>query len=137
MTLNTSSKQGEPTPSAPLLRIEADGETAFVKLSDGVSMPLLDLRGRHSCVYLSLNGKKYIMLANDKDESVVLCFQPKHNGQHQLCVTPENAELDYLHLVDQLTGADVDLLLNPCYTFEADYDNDYDRFRLVFNVIPN
>ena len=114
-----------------------DGEPAYVKLSDGVDMPLLDFRGRHSSVYLSRDGKDYIMLANDKDENVDLCYQPGIEGQHHLRVTVENAELDFLHLVDHLTGADIDLLQNPCYNFESSSSDLATRFQLVFNPNSN
>jgi hypothetical protein len=39
----------------------------------------------------------------------------------------------YLHLIDSLTGADVDLLTEPSYTFDAKTTDDASRFRLVFD----
>lgn len=45
-----------------------------------------------------------------------------------------NTEFDYLHLVDNLTGADIDLLETPSYTFTSK-PNDYaSRFKLVFDA---
>ena len=37
-------------------------------------------------------------------------------------------------ILDNLTGADVDLLVNPSYTFEAKTSDYASRFRLVFNA---
>ena len=42
-------------------------------------------------------------------------------------------ELDYLHLIDNLTGNDVDLLAMPSYTFEAKVSDYPSRFKLVFS----
>lgn len=43
-------------------------------------------------------------------------------------------EFSYLHLIDNLTGNDVDLLATPSYSFEAK-TTDYDlRFKLVFKA---
>jgi hypothetical protein len=42
--------------------------------------------------------------------------------------------LDYLHLIDNLTGADVDLLQMPEYTFTAKTTDYASRFRLVFSI---
>ena len=61
-------------------------------------------------------------------------FKASKNGTYTLSVNPENVEMGYLHLIDNMTGADVDLLANPSYSFEA-HTNDYaSRFRLVFSA---
>ena len=41
--------------------------------------------------------------------------------------------MKYLHLIDNMTGADVDLLATPSYSFEARTSDYASRFRLVFN----
>ena len=46
----------------------------------------------------------------------------------------ENVEFNYLHLIDNLTGMDVDLLQTPSYTFEAKTNDYASRFRLVFSA---
>jgi uncharacterized repeat protein (TIGR02543 family) len=143
VTLNPTAKCGETEThgATPLLRIDVDGEQAFVKLSDGSSMPLLDLKGRHSCVYLSQDGKGYIMLANEKHGNVNLCYRPKGNGRHTLSIATEGNGLDYLHLIDRLTGNDINLLESLNYSFEAHIGDAPERFQLVFDpkkiVIPN
>ena len=43
--------------------------------------------------------------------------------------------MDYLHLVDNLTGNNIDLLTTPCYTFEAKTSDYASRFRLLFAPI--
>jgi hypothetical protein len=44
-----------------------------------------------------------------------------------------NLDTDYLHLIDNLTGNDVDLLVSPSYTFKAKTSDYASRFRLVFS----
>ena len=46
----------------------------------------------------------------------------------------DGVEFDYLHLIDNLIGTDVDLLVEPSYTFEANTSDYASRFRLVFSV---
>jgi hypothetical protein len=61
-------------------------------------------------------------------------FRAAENGTYSLSVEVSDTEMAYLHLIDNKTGVDVDLLANPSYTFEANA-NDYEsRFRLVFNA---
>lgn len=40
---------------------------------------------------------------------------------------------NYLHLIDNMTGADIDLLATPNYTFEAKTSDYASRFKLVFD----
>ena len=40
--------------------------------------------------------------------------------------------MGYLHLIDNMTGADVDLLANPSYSFTAKVTDYESRFKLVF-----
>ena len=42
--------------------------------------------------------------------------------------------MNYLHLIDNMTGADVDLLQTPEYTFKAKTSDYASRFRLVFSA---
>jgi hypothetical protein len=45
--------------------------------------------------------------------------------------------MHYLHLIDNMTGADVDLLSDPSYSFEAKTTDYASRFRLVFEANEN
>ena len=76
-----------------------------------------------------------------------LNFVAKENGRYALTVIPEDVEMNYLHLIDNLTGADIDLLatptviaeedllsLTPSYTFTAKTTDYASRFRLMFSV---
>ncbi len=131
ITLNTSAKRGD---SYETIRIAVDGDLAYVKLTDGVSMPLLSFKGKHSPLWLNHEGKPYIMLVRNQAEAIDLCYQP-NNGHHTLSVDAKGPDLGYLHLIDHLTGADIDLLQNPNYQFESSSSDYKARFQLVFN--PN
>ena len=72
-------------------------------------------------------------------------FKAAKNGTYTLTVNVENMDLDYLHLIDNMTGADIDLLtpagVPPLqrgqggfnYTFTAKTTDYASRFRLVFS----
>ena len=130
VTLNPQSKHDEA--KAASLLINVDGEIAYVKLNEGVSMPLLSFKGKRSNVYLSRNGEHYIMLVKGESEAIDLCYHPSQ-GTHTLSVKIEEVELDYLHLIDHLTGAEIDLLQNPSYNFESSSSDYPTRFQLVFS----
>ena len=42
--------------------------------------------------------------------------------------------MSYLHLIDNLTGTDVNLLVEPSYTFTARFDDYASRFKLVYSA---
>ena len=56
------------------------------------------------------------------------------NGIYTINVNTDRIEFDYLHLVDNLMGNDIDLLVEPSYTFEAKTTDYTSRFKLVFSV---
>ena len=59
-------------------------------------------------------------------------FKATENGTYTITVNPENVEMAYLHLIDNLTGADIDLIATPSYSFEAKTTDYESRFKLVF-----
>lgn len=135
--LNPSSKREDSQVEGEYLCINVDGEKAYVKMNEGVSMPLFAFNGNSSNLYLTHEGKPYIMLVRDGAESIDLNYHSSHKGQHSLSVAAEDLGLDYLHLIDHLTGADIDLLVTPTYSFESE-KHDYDtRFLLQFAPANN
>ena len=70
-------------------------------------------------------------------------FKAAQDGEYTITVNPEDVEMNYLHLIDNLTGADVDLLaLNggdathcvSTYTFTGKTTDYESRFKLVFDA---
>ena len=59
-------------------------------------------------------------------------FKAENNGTYSLSLNSENVAFSYLHLIDNLTGNDTDLLKTPSYTFEAKTTDYESRFKLVF-----
>ncbi len=138
VTLNPQSKRGETFEEDQYLCLNVGDEKAYVKLNEGVSMPLLDMSGQHSGLYLVAEHKPYVMLVRDGAEALDLCYETHGNGTQTLSVDTRNLNLDYLHLVDNLTGADVDLLIPETveglaqYSFDARTTDYANRFKLVF-----
>ena len=133
VTLNPSSKhvEGEAHNNESLIIINVGDEYAYVKMHDGVSMPLFTFRGKSPRLSLVQDGKPYTMLVNETDESIELNYKPTA-GLHNLSVKVEGGSPAYLHLIDRLTGADIDLLSTPNYSFKSASDDDATRFQLIF-----
>ena len=61
-------------------------------------------------------------------------FKAVDNGKYTITVNPSNVEMAYLHLIDNLTGDDINLLETPSYTFDGGQGNYASRFRLVYSI---
>lgn len=85
-------------------------------------------------IYIPQNGKEYAIAYSDAQGEMPLNFKAVTNGSYTLTVNPEGLEMDYLHLIDNLTGANIDLLQTPSYTFDARTTDYASRFKLVFNA---
>ncbi len=97
-------------------------------------------------------GKDYAIATVGRDAArhvsteMPINFKASKNGTYTISVSLDNVELDYLHLIDNMTGADVDLLSagdrgsvltmtteGVSYTFTAKTTDYASRFRLVFS----
>lgn len=130
VTLNPQSK-GESMVKEHFISLDIDGDKAYVKMTEGVSMPMLNFQGKSSSVYLTRDGQAYTMLVRDNAESIDLCYRPKRHSKHTLSVTANG--VDYLHLIDHKTGTDIDLIATPNYSFESTSSDYTSRFQLKFN----
>ena len=74
----------------------------------------------------------YIAFTTPGINEAPLRFQAYEDGVFTLRWNPQNAEFSYLHLIDNLTGTDVDCLTADKYVFEGKTTDYASRFRLVF-----
>jgi len=111
--------------STPLL------DNAIVSFNEGSVLPKFRF-GNNAEIYLPQGNEDYAIAFNDKQGEMPLNFKAKENGSYTLTINPETVEMTYLHLIDNLTGTDVDLIATPSYTFTANTTDYESRFRLVF-----
>ena len=111
---------------------------AIVSFNEGNLLGKFYFGEQDANIYLPQGGEEYAIVYSDKQGEMPLNFKANANGQYTITVNPENVELGYLHLIDNLTGADVDLLAlrqaqGPAsYTFTAKTSDYESRFKLVF-----
>ena len=83
-------------------------------------------------LYIPMDGSDYALVSSEEMGELPVNFKAGKSGSYTLAVTSEEVSFGYLHLIDNLTGADVDLLANPTYSFEANTTDYASRFTLVF-----
>ena len=108
---------------------------AYLKMKDGKGMPKLRMEAVIAELYFRDNGDDFaIVVSQEGVEEYPLCFKSKCDGTFTIISDLLNVECDYLHLIDNLTGNDIDLLETPSYTFEASATDNVSRFKLVFGL---
>ncbi len=109
-------------------------DNAIVRFDGGSTLGKLQLFEGNAKVYFTEEGRDYAIVSSEAQGEMPVNFKAIENGTYTLSVDVENVEMTYLHLIDNMTGADIDLLANSAYTFEARTTDYASRFRLVFNA---
>ena len=108
-------------------------DRAMLRFGQSHGLEKFQLNPNHSKVYIPKEGKDYAVMAADSQMGELpISFKAETNGSYTLSFTNEDVTFSYLHLIDNLTGIETDLLATPSYSFKAmttDYAN---RFKLVF-----
>lgn len=115
---------------------------AFIVLDEGNDLVKVAHRNNQIPeVFVPKSGKDYAIAHFDRSiESVSVAYQPTLAGQQTLSLELKGS-YEYITLIDNLTGAKVDMLTNNTYTFTANQNDNVNRFTLRFkantNVIEN
>ena len=109
-------------------------DNAIVSFNEGSQLSKFYFGQSNANIYIPQNGKDYAIVSAEAQGEMPVCFKASVNGSYTLSFDAENVEMGYLHLIDNLTGMDVDLLATPSYNFEAKTSDYASRFRLVFSA---
>ena len=121
-------------------------DKAIVSFNEGSALGKFYFGNQNANIYIPQNGKDYAIasvsagtdVARYVSTEVPVNFKANENGTYTISVNPEGVEMAYLHLIDNMTGSDVDLLAlrqaqGPAtYTFTAKTTDYESRFKLVF-----
>ena len=140
VTFNTANRRTETEKTGSIcVEILENGKISdrlLVKRNEGNDFEKISLRDNRTKIFAAKDKEELAIVVCNDDEQAVN-FKTVKNGTYTLSVTLQDMEADYLHLIDNLTGNNVDLLVNPTYTFEAKTTDYTSRFRLVFSPEEN
>ena len=110
-------------------------DRAMVRFNDNSSLPKFMLDNNNTKIYIPQNGNQYAVVSSGNVNSLPVNFKARENGTYTLSIDINEVRMEYLHLLDNKTGADIDLLVQPDYQFTAN-NHDYEaRFTLVFRAM--
>ena len=127
----------EPNKTA-FIRIEAGDNSfmdrAYVQFGQGNTLHKMTINDDVPHLSIQQGRDDYASTTIKADHGTIpVSFKAATNGSYTITVSHEGMEMDYLHLIDNLTGADTDLLSEPSYTFTASNHDYASRFRLVYS----
>jgi hypothetical protein len=108
-------------------------DKAIVSFNKGSELPKFYFGNTNAKLYIPQGNMEFAIACAEAQGEIPLNFRAIENGQYTISVNPENVEMNYLHLIDNMSGADVDLLTSPSYTFTAKMTDYESRFKLVFS----
>ena len=101
-------------------------------------LPKFQLRDNSTKVYIPQDNRDYAVVNAEDQGEMPINFKAAKNGVYTLSISEtfssQLSAFSFLHLIDNLTGANIDLLQTPSYTFTARSDDYASRFKLVFST---
>ena len=107
-----------------------------VRFGQGHNLQHMSFRN-NSKLYMPVDGNDYAVVYADTEGEMPVNFKAEKNGNYTISINNENVEFGYLHLIDNMTGADIDLLETPSYSFDAKVTDYASRFKLVYAAGSN
>jgi hypothetical protein len=133
-----SATRGEQAKGQPAyFRIEVGKEGyydhAYVQFGGGNTLRKMKLSDNIPSVSVLHDGEDWAAVTiGSATGELPVNFKATENGTYTISISTEGLEVDYLHLIDNMTGADTDLLQTPSYSFEAKTTDYESRFKLAF-----
>ena len=166
MTFTTEEPTGSPSPTLVInvnQTVTNRGGTTtavidrtIVRFDEGHQLPKLQIFENSTKLYIPQDNKEYAIVSVGRDAmhcvstEIPVNFKAKENGEYTLTIsspfTSHLSPFTYLHLIDNITGADIDLLATngggdvkhyvpTTYTFTAKTTDYESRFKLLFSAI--
>lgn len=112
-------------------------DVAYALFNDSKGLTKINHRNADiPMLYINKKGIDYaIATMSDDTKSFDLSFKAMTTGKYTLSYKA-NGEFSYLHIIDRLTGADVDILLEGEYSFIATPTDQNDRFIVKLGYSP-
>jgi hypothetical protein len=107
-------------------------DNAIIRFGQGGTLPKFSFSNNTSKVYIPMADDDYAVVSSQPVGVLPLNFEAAKDGTYTLSFEDGTEGLLYCHLIDNMTGADVDLLATPDYTFNAKADDYAYRFKVVF-----
>ncbi len=109
-------------------------DRAIVRFGKGKSLPKFQLFENSTKLYFTQDNGDFAVVCGEAMGEMPVNFKAETNSSYTLSISSTEVNFTYLHLIDNLTGADIDLLETPNYSFNAKVNDYASRFKLVYST---
>ncbi len=138
VTFSKTASKSEPNITLSVAKADTKGTTivdqAKVSFNENDQLAKYTLSEQINRLYIPQNGQDFAVAYANGQNEMPLNFKAAKDGTYTISIETEELQLDYLHLIDNMTGADVDLIQTPSYSFSTRTTDYESRFRLVFSA---
>lgn len=137
ITFTRSTSKGQDDEHGMLtLTVTADNsdtalDKAILSFNEGDELEKVSLRSGQTSLAIVQGSEEYAIYVMRQIGETTLHFTPETDADYVIQIDATGAELNYLHLIDTMTGADIDLLQQPSYRFFAKTTDNKARFRIA------
>lgn len=140
----TSSFRDEVKPAYPLVNLVCTDDNGkreisvieFERPSMAGSLRMKNMLGAKGNMYIRWEGEDFgNVFLTGTPEYVPVWFKAVEAGVFTMTWSTANGDFSTLRLIDNLTGANIDMLTTDSYSFEAKPSDSKARFRLVFSAL--
>ena len=141
VTFSKNATKNEPSIVISVTQASTKGHTvvdqARISFNEKDQLAKYTLRDQSGKLYITQKGQNYAVAYASSESEMPIIFKAAQNNTYTLSIEHEGLELEYLYLIDNVTGANIDLLDTSSYTFEAKDSDHASRFRLLFARTKN
>ena len=105
-------------------------DRVMVRMDECSTLPKYVLNPNNAHMSAVVDGEEYAVVNGTNASIIPVNFKADMLREFTLSVDIQGVEMDYLHLIDRLSGEDIDMLLENSYTFVGAPDDMTDRFVL-------
>ena len=131
-TFTTTAPQAKSTLNITLSQNRSIKDNAIIRFDGGRTLGKFQLNQNQAKIYIPQDNKDYAVANANENGEMPINFTTDKNGTYTISINAKEISFCYLHLIDNLTGVDVDLLQTPIYSFDARTSDYASRFKLVF-----
>lgn len=107
-------------------------DNAIVSFNEGSQLEKFYFGNPSASIFIPQNGEDYAIAFSDRQGDVPLYFKANETGTYTISFAGDEMDLNGIHLIDILAEEEIDLSVNPSYTFIGSPADRMARFKIVF-----
>lgn len=114
------------------IRNNAMLDNAIVSFNEGAQLQKFYFGEPAANIFIPQNGDDYAIIFSDGHCDVPVYFNANELGKYTISFTNENMNLKDIYLIDLFEQQEIDMSINPSYTFIGSPSDRSERFKIVF-----